>query len=111
MKSMIIVALALVAVAAAIPVDETEIVNQFFDQKPDGSYVSEFETTNGIQRKEEGVLKEALDEENIPHKFVAVSGVISYVNPDGEVETIRYVADENGYRADGPSIPKVPASS
>ncbi|XP_022816542.1 larval cuticle protein 16/17-like [Spodoptera litura] len=111
MKSMIIVALALVAVAAAISVDDPKIISQLFDQKPDGSYVSKFETEDGIQRTEEGVLKEAFDEENNPHKFIAINGVISYVNPDGEVETISYVADENGYRAEGSSIPKVPASS
>ncbi|CAH1644299.1 unnamed protein product [Spodoptera littoralis] len=107
---MIIVALALVAVAAAIPADEPiKIISANYDPKPDGGYNFKFETENGIKRVEEGSVKDVVDEENKPHSVVVVRGSYSYVNADGQSENIDFVADENGYRAEGPSVPKAPA--
>ncbi|CAH0699938.1 unnamed protein product [Spodoptera exigua] len=111
MKSMIIVALALVALAAAHPVDDTEatIVRSATNQDPSGAFDFGFETSNGIKVNEQGQLKEVVDEENKPHSVVVVRGTYSYVNSEGNNEVIEYIADENGYRAEGPSVPKVPA--
>ncbi|KAJ8732052.1 hypothetical protein PYW08_014782 [Mythimna loreyi] len=107
MKSMIIVALALVAVAAALPVNEpTKIVKSSFDKNPDGSYTFEYETEDGSKRQEVGTPVEALDEDGKPHIVIVVRGAYSYVKEDGSVETIQYTANENGYAAEGPSVPK-----
>ncbi|XP_026729273.1 larval cuticle protein 1-like [Trichoplusia ni] len=108
MKSIILVALALVAVAAASPVDNppAAIVRSEFNQDPQGSYNFGFESDDGISRSETGELKEALDEENKPHTVVVVRGSYSYTDKEGKPETISYYADETGYHAEGPSVPK-----
>ncbi|KAF9798826.1 hypothetical protein SFRURICE_020390 [Spodoptera frugiperda] len=111
MKSMIIVALALVAVAAAIPVDEPpKILRSEFDRQPEGGYQFVYETENGINRQEEGQVKQVVDEENKPQSVVVVRGSYSYTNVDGKPETINYFADETGFHAEGDSIPKVPVA-
>ncbi|XP_045446475.1 larval cuticle protein 16/17-like [Melitaea cinxia] len=114
---LIIVALALVAVAAAAPADVSVTVHEIktlrseYDQKPEGSYTFGFETENGIVRQENGELKEVRDEENKPHTVITVRGSYSYNKEDGQPEIVQYYADENGYHAEGPSIPKVPGSN
>ncbi|CAH1644300.1 unnamed protein product [Spodoptera littoralis] len=111
MKSIILVALALVAVAVAVPVvpEEVKIVRSDYQQQPEGSYQFGYEAENGIVRDEVGELKEALDEENKPHKVVVVRGSFSYPGEDGKPISISYFADESGFHAEGDSIPKVPA--
>lgn len=37
-----------------------------------------------------------------------MQGSYSYTGPDGVVYTITYIADENGYRAEGAHIPTPP---
>ncbi|XP_032528533.1 larval cuticle protein 1-like [Danaus plexippus] len=105
----IIVALAFVAIVAALPVDVKEplkILRSDFDQQADGGYKFNFETENGIARDEVGEVKEAVDEENKPRIVIVVRGSYSYKNVDGKVESINYYADENGFHAEGDSIPK-----
>ncbi|XP_049866007.1 larval cuticle protein 1-like isoform X1 [Pectinophora gossypiella] len=109
----LLVAFALVAVACAAPPAsdvEAKIVRSEFEQQPEGSYVYSFETDNGINRQENGEVKEALDEENKPHNVVVVRGSYSYTDPEGNPQTITYVADETGFHAEGDSIPKEPVS-
>ncbi|CAH1644296.1 unnamed protein product [Spodoptera littoralis] len=106
---MIVVALALVAVATALPVNEpSKIVRSNFDRNSDGGFNYGFEADNGIKREEVGTVKQVLDEDNKPHDVVAVRGSFSYIKDDGTVETVNYFADENGFQAEGPSIPKNP---
>ncbi|KAJ8732729.1 hypothetical protein PYW07_015328 [Mythimna separata] len=110
MKSMILVALALVAVAVAAPAEQapkvTLILRSDFEQEPAGGYKYAVETDDGTARQEEGTVKEVLDEENKPHNVVVVRGSFSYVDPEGVTQTINYIADENGFQPEGPSIPK-----
>ncbi|KAJ8732049.1 hypothetical protein PYW08_014779 [Mythimna loreyi] len=109
MKSMIIVALALVAVAAALPVEQepVPIVRSSNEQNPDGSYSFEYESADGSKRQEVGTPTQTVDEEGKPATAIFVRGTYSYVNPDGNIETIQYEADNNGFSAEGPSVPKV----
>lgn len=37
-----------------------------------------------------------------------MQGSYSYTGPDGVVYTINYIADENGYRAEGAHLPTPP---
>lgn len=66
---------------------------------PDGSFGYEYQTDNGIKRKEEstgyGVNK-------------VTRGFYSYVGPDGRTYTTRYIADRFGYRAYGDHLPTQP---
>ncbi|KAG5633097.1 Plastin-2 [Sphagnurus paluster] len=104
MKSMFVVALALVAIVAAVEEPEP-IVKSEFNLNPEG-YNFVYETQKGAVRQEEGQLKEVVDEENKPHSVVVVRGSYSYVNSEGKPESVNYYADENGYHAEGDSIPK-----
>ncbi|KAJ8732050.1 hypothetical protein PYW08_014780 [Mythimna loreyi] len=107
MKSMIVVALALVAVAVALPVEEPEkILESNYEASPDGEFKSSFRTENGINREDVGSLKEVKDEDNKPVKVLTIRGSYTYTDTDGVVQTITYLADENGYTAEGPAIPK-----
>lgn len=67
---------------------------------------SSFETEDGIQRQENGELKQVLDEENKPQSVVVVRGSYTYTDNEGKPQTITYYADETGYHAEGDSIPK-----
>lgn len=73
-------------------------------------YFFRFETKKGLKRNDEAELKEVLDEDNKPKLALVVRGSYSYVDPEGNVETVNYLADEKGYQPEGPSIPKGPTS-
>ncbi|XP_026729276.1 larval cuticle protein 1-like [Trichoplusia ni] len=111
MKFIIVAAVALVAVAAALPVEEpVEIVNSVFEQQADGGYKYAFGQSDGVKREETGVVKEAFDEDNKPHNVVVVRGSYSYINPNGQEELINYTADEEGFHPEGSSIPVAPVA-
>ncbi|XP_055387470.1 endocuticle structural glycoprotein SgAbd-2-like [Condylostylus longicornis] len=80
------------------------ILRQNFDLNPDGSYVYGYETSNGIRADESGYLKNP----NTNIEAQVMQGSYSYTGPDGIVYTINYIADENGYRAEGAHIPTPP---
>ena len=103
----ILVALALVAIAVAAPSDPVpQILRSDFKQEVDGNYQFGYEVDNGIVREEVGEVKEALDEENKPHKVVTVRGSYSFPGEDGKPISVSYYADESGFHAEGDSIPK-----
>ncbi|CAG9560447.1 unnamed protein product [Danaus chrysippus] len=108
---MFIVALALVACVAALPVEKEvpKILRYDFEPQPNGAYSLSVESDDGIVRREVGELKEILDADNKPQLVLVVKGEYSYPRQDGSVESISYVADENGFNANGPSIPQPPA--
>lgn len=66
--------------------------------------VHSFDSDNGISVKSKGYLKppSAHNEEPVQ----VIEGSYSYVDVYGKPQTIQYVADENGYRAFGESIPQ-----
>lgn len=63
-----------------------------------------YETENGIQVQEEGVLKNA----GTKDEAKSAQGSYSYTGPDGQVYTVSWIADENGYRASGAHLPQAP---
>ncbi|CAH1372968.1 unnamed protein product [Tenebrio molitor] len=73
------------------------------DNNGDGTYRFSFETANHIVQQETGHLKSA--------DSSTVQGSYSYTAPDGQTYTVNYVADENGYRADGAHLPTPPPIS
>ncbi|EDW76070.2 uncharacterized protein Dwil_GK19053 [Drosophila willistoni] len=62
----------------------------------DGNYRYAYETSNGIQASQSGL------------GGISVQGGSSYISPEGEQISVRYVADEYGYHPVGDHIPKVP---
>ncbi|XP_049866013.1 larval cuticle protein 1-like [Pectinophora gossypiella] len=109
----VLVALALVALTVAAPQGSVErvpqIVRSQFEAQPEGNYVFNFETDNGIQRQETGELKQVADEDNKPQNVVVVRGSYTYTDTEGKPQTVNYVADETGYHAEGDIIPKAQA--
>ncbi|XP_045498191.1 cuticle protein CP14.6-like [Colias croceus] len=108
MKSFVAI-LALVAVAAAdvshlssVRTADTQavIVGQEADVFPD-QYRYGYETSNGIKGEESGVLKNAGRED----EGLEVQGSHSYIGNDGQTYSIKYIANENGYQAQGAHLP------
>ena len=79
------------------------ILKQLYDLNPDGSYQWAYETENGIQAQEQGVLKAVGKDAGS-----AVSGSFSYPSPDGGQISLQYVADENGFQPAGNALPTPP---
>uniref|UniRef100_A0A1A9X144 Uncharacterized protein n=1 Tax=Glossina brevipalpis TaxID=37001 RepID=A0A1A9X144_9MUSC len=80
------------------------ILKQDFNLNPDGSYNYNYETSNGIRADESGYLKAP----GTQNEAQVMQGSYTYTGPDGVVYTITYIADENGFRAEGAHIPTPP---
>lgn len=68
------------------------------------SCVFSYETGNGIKAEEQGYLKQDVPE----GPGEAVQGSYSYTAPDGQVITVTYTADENGFVPQGAHLPTPP---
>ncbi|CAK1556417.1 unnamed protein product [Leptosia nina] len=105
MKSFVAI-LAFVALAAADvshiihPDVDAQIVRHDADVFPD-QFQYAYETSNGIKGQESGVLKNAGREE----QALEVQGSSSYTGPDGQVYSVQYIANENGYQPQGAHLP------
>ncbi|CAG9864330.1 unnamed protein product [Phyllotreta striolata] len=71
--------------------------------KGDGSYNWFYETGNGIVAEERGFLKPLG-----PEGAQIAEGGFSYTAPDGQRISLRYTADENGFRPVGAHLPTPP---
>lgn len=63
-----------------------------------------YETGNGISHQESGHLENQGSE----NEEQVVSGSYSYTGPDGNVYTVQYRADSNGFQAFGDHLPTAP---
>ncbi|XP_061710360.1 endocuticle structural glycoprotein SgAbd-2 [Cydia pomonella] len=112
MKSFIALS-ALFAVACAAPQFQQQyqqnqvipIVRQSQEVNFDGSYQYSYETGNGIAAQEQGYLKNAGVKDA---EAQVAQGSFSYTSPEGIPISITYVADENGFRAEGAHLPTPP---
>ncbi|XP_026472347.1 endocuticle structural glycoprotein ABD-4-like [Ctenocephalides felis] len=89
--------------------DESQatIIRQNFDLQPDGSYISSYETSNGIKSDEQGNLKRSSDPQG--GDVVVVQGAFSYTSPDGTPIQLNYVADDVlGFVPQGAHLPTPP---
>ncbi|XP_049865994.1 endocuticle structural glycoprotein SgAbd-2-like [Pectinophora gossypiella] len=109
MKSFVAIS-ALLAVACAAPQfysqgQQIPILRQTQDINPDGSYQWSYETGNGIAAQEQGYLKNA----GIKDAEAQVAqGSFGYTSPEGIPISLSYIADENGFRAEGAHLPTPP---
>ncbi|XP_023172403.1 larval cuticle protein 65Ag1 [Drosophila hydei] len=103
-----IVFAAILAVVLAAPLDnsqQAQIVRLQSDVQP-GGYKFGWETSDGQKHDEEGTLNNAGSE----NESIAVRGSYSFTADDGQVYTVNYVADENGFQPEGAHLPNVPIS-
>lgn len=71
----------------------------------DGSYQYLYETDNGLNVKEEGQPKQIDGSDDLA---MQVQGGYQYTAPDGEVISMSYIANENGFQPTGDHIPTPP---
>ncbi|KAF4520083.1 hypothetical protein B566_EDAN014188 [Ephemera danica] len=74
----------------------------------DGSYKYSFKTGNGIQAEQSGFVRQLEGRKEEESKAQVMEGSYSYTGPDGVLYTVNYIADENGFRAEGAHLPKQP---
>ncbi|KAL0266486.1 UNVERIFIED_CONTAM: hypothetical protein PYX00_009008 [Menopon gallinae] len=89
--------------------DVVPIVAYSNDIAVDGSYQYSYQTGDGITANANSVVRNlggARDAENSVAQ--TVQGSYSYTAPDGNIITVNYVADENGFRAEGAHLPTPP---
>ncbi|XP_053602686.1 endocuticle structural glycoprotein SgAbd-2-like [Plodia interpunctella] len=107
MKSFVVVSAVLaVAFAQAQQYNQqVPILSYQQDSNVDGSYQYSYETGNGIAAQERGYLKNP----GIKDAEAQVAeGSFSYTSPEGVPISLRYVADENGFRPEGAHLPTPP---
>uniref|UniRef100_A0A182U4T7 Endocuticle structural glycoprotein SgAbd-2 n=1 Tax=Anopheles melas TaxID=34690 RepID=A0A182U4T7_9DIPT len=75
------------------------------DVSYDGSYSYAYTTGDGQQQQAQGYLKNAGRKDL---EAQAVQGSYSYTSPEGQLITVTYIADENGFRAEGAHLPTPP---
>ncbi|CAD7083184.1 unnamed protein product [Hermetia illucens] len=96
---------AVLAVAAAIPLDDPKVAKVLrleADNIGTDGYKWGFETSDGKVHDEQGQLKNIGTE----GEAIVVRGAYSYTDKDGVNYQVSYVADENGFQPEGAHIPK-----
>ncbi|CAK1592683.1 unnamed protein product [Parnassius mnemosyne] len=79
-----------------------KILRQEQDIGLEGQYQWAYETENGISASEQGTLKNPQSE----NSEQAVQGEAKWTAPNGEVISLQYVADGNGYQPQGSHLPQ-----
>ncbi|KAF4523919.1 hypothetical protein B566_EDAN012270 [Ephemera danica] len=80
------------------------ILSYVNDHGYNGQYRYSYATGNGINAQEQGYLKNP----GTNVEAQVMQGSYSYTGPDGVVYTVNYIADENGFRAEGAHLPTPP---
>ncbi|CAL8072385.1 unnamed protein product [Orchesella dallaii] len=88
--------------------EEVLIIRSESENNGDGTYRYLWETSDGSQAEESGYLKPNGNEDPIQ----VAQGSYSYYSPEGQLISLQYIADENGFQPTGdhlPTPPPVPA--
>ncbi|KAJ6633499.1 Endocuticle structural protein SgAbd-6 [Pseudolycoriella hygida] len=89
----------------AAPLDDSrdaQVLKYEYDNSGLGGYNFAYETSDGVSRSEQGEIKNAGTES----EAIVITGTITWVAPDGQTFTIKFIADENGFQPQGDHIPK-----
>ncbi|XP_045621220.1 cuticle protein AMP1A [Procambarus clarkii] len=97
MKLVLLALLVALAAAAPRPDQDAETLVDEREDKGDGSFNYQFETSNGLAEERVGTIG-AEGQSNF-------QGSYRFTLPDGTVAEVTYVADENGFRPESPLIP------
>ncbi|XP_073980505.1 endocuticle structural glycoprotein SgAbd-2-like [Rhodnius prolixus] len=84
---------------------EIPIISYVNEHNFDGSYRFSYETGNGINVQEQGYLKNPGQKDL---EAQTAQGSYTYTAPDGQVLTVTWIADENGFQAQGAHLPTPP---
>uniref|UniRef100_A0A182LTQ4 Uncharacterized protein n=1 Tax=Anopheles culicifacies TaxID=139723 RepID=A0A182LTQ4_9DIPT len=103
MKCALVFVALCVVVAVAVPVPDQNAETLKYDNSVNGvdGYSYQYETSNGISAQEAGELKNVGET-----SALAVRGSFTFTAADGQVYTVNYIADENGFQPEGAHIPK-----
>ncbi|XP_028982592.1 larval cuticle protein 65Ag1-like [Diachasma alloeum] len=104
---MIIAFVALVAVASAAPQSNVYAIRESLHDNiglPLG-YQYGFELSDGSTKQEQARFSPGIDEEGKPADVISVQGSYSFAGDDGQVYTVEYTADENGFQPRGAHLP------
>ncbi|XP_034656600.1 endocuticle structural glycoprotein ABD-5 [Drosophila subobscura] len=101
-------ALCLVAVILATPVDRVTsttqppvaILESSNEKHEDGSYNFSYLSEDGTHRKEEAVLRNPGSD----NEYLEISGSYSYFDANGQEVTVTYKADDHGFVPEGGAI-------
>ncbi|XP_049531042.1 endocuticle structural glycoprotein SgAbd-2-like [Anopheles darlingi] len=99
------------APSEAVGTTPVAIVSQSSTVNPDGSFISAFESADGIKVEDEGQVKtiEVPSENGNQQATIVVQrGTYSYFAPDGTPISVQWTADEGGFRAQGAHLPVAP---
>jgi len=95
-------------VAAARPQaqknEDVVILRSEFEDKGDGTFSWASETSDGTKHEQSGYLKNVGTED----EGISISGSYSYYAPEGELISLKYLADENGFQPEGDHLPTPP---
>ncbi|KAH1024143.1 flexible cuticle protein 12 isoform X2 [Dendroctonus ponderosae] len=104
---LVIALFALVAVAVGAPPtpeSQARVLKNEVDNIGVDGYNFSYETSNGISAGEQGQVVNAGSE----NEAIAVRGQFKYTGADGIVYSVSYIADENGFQAEGAHLPVAP---
>lgn len=100
--AILFVAMFAAATLAAPAGPEDTVLRYDVDNIGVDGYRYAYETSGGIKAEEAGTLNNAGAE----NEAISVRGSYSYTGDDGQVYTISYIADENGFQPTGDHLPK-----
>ncbi|CAK1554320.1 unnamed protein product [Leptosia nina] len=83
---------------------DAKILKQELDVGVEGQYQWAIETENGISAQARG----ALNNPQAENPAQVAQGQAQWTSPEGEVVSLQYTADENGYQVQGSHIPTPP---
>ncbi|XP_061711550.1 cuticle protein CP14.6-like [Cydia pomonella] len=104
MKSFIVFALIVAAVAAApqrSPDADAQVLRYDANNIGVDGYNYSYETSNGIKSEEQAQLNNI----GTDNEAISVRGSYAYTGADGVVYTVTYIADENGFQPQGAHLP------
>ncbi|CAG7642612.1 unnamed protein product [Allacma fusca] len=105
MKAALVFVALCVAGALAAPQlrqNDVQIVSQNNDNDGSGNFRNSYALNDGTAEERQGEFR-PIDAETGIQK---VTGVISWTSPEGQLITLRYVADENGFQPQGDHLPR-----
>jgi len=83
--------------------EDVVILRSEFEDKGDGTFSWASETSDGTKHEQSGFLKQIGDEQGI-----SISGAYQYYAPEGQLISLKYLADENGFQPEGDHLPTPP---